>query len=439
MKACIIGGGVAGITAAKALAERGLDFDWFEQGSAIGGMWRYENDSGTSSAYRSLQIDTSSRSLAFPDFPIPPDRPAYLRHSQVLAYLEAYAEHFGVADRVQTSTPVRSVRRDDRGWAVTVGEETPARRYDAVIVANGHLSTPRRPEVPGHFDGEQLHSHHYRTPEPYTGRRVVVVGMGNSACDIAVDLARVASQVHLATRSTAWILPKYLLGRPTDHWNGLLVRKLRLPTRVARNIVRLAVRLVVGDQERFGVPRPPHRIDQAHGTVGQELLQYVAYGWIQVTPAIERLDGGEVVLTDGTRRAADAIVWATGYRPSFPFLPDDVVASADEGARLYRRIVHPDEPGLFFSGLVQPVGPTIPLVEVQGRWIADVLAGVVPLPERAAAEREIEAHRRWVRRTFVRSERHRLEVDFRAHTAALREDMARTTSPGPASDARATA
>ena len=223
MKACIIGAGAAGITAAKALSERDVEFDWFEKGSALGGMWRYENDSGTSSAYRSLQIDTSSRSLAFPDFPIPSRRPAYLRHSQVLDYLESYAKHFGVTERLQPSTAVTAVRRDPGGgWTVSF-DEHPDRHYDAVIVDNGHLSAPRWPEVPGHFDGEQLHSHHYRTPEPYTGRRVVVVGMGNSACDIAVDLARVASQVHLAARRSAWILPKYLFGRPTDHWNGLLV------------------------------------------------------------------------------------------------------------------------------------------------------------------------------------------------------------------------
>jgi dimethylaniline monooxygenase (N-oxide forming) len=423
VKVCVVGAGASGITVTKSLAQRGIDFDWFEKGSALGGLWRYDNDSGTSSAYRSLQIDTSSRSLAYPDFPVPRGWPAYLRASQVLEYLERYAAEFGVADAVQTRTEVTAVEPAGPRWAVTT-DRCGTREYDAVVVANGHLSVPRRPAFPGTFTGEELHSHDYRTPEPFSGRTVVVVGMGNSGCDIAVDLARVARQVHLSTRRGAWILPKYLMGVPTDRWSALFIRRLRLPTPLSRNIVKALARIAVGPQERYGVPKPAHPVHREHATIGQELLPYVAYDWIRMRPDIARLDGREVRFTDGSATTADVLIYATGYDPSFPFLPPDLVEAADRGGRLYRRIVHPGAPGLYFAGLVQPVGPTIPLVEIQGRWIARVLAGEIALPGEDEMQREIARHRRWVRNSFVGSERYRLEVDFRTYARQLAEDMA---------------
>ena len=423
MKACIVGAGASGITVAKSLRARGVAFDWFEKGSALGGLWRYDNDSGTSSAYRSLQIDTSSKSLAYPDFPVPGQWPAYLGADRVLDYLESYARQFGVEGALQTSTEVLSVRPVAGRWQVRT-ERHGAQEYDSVVVANGHLSTPRSPAFRGTFAGEQLHSHDYRTSDPFRGKVVVVVGMGNSGCDIAVDLARVAEQVYLSTRRSAWVLPKYLLGRPTDRWTALLTRRLRLPTPLARNVVKTLARASVGRQERFGIPKPRHRIHREHATIGQELLPYVAYDWIRMKPDVAELVGSEVRFTDGTGVPADVLLCATGYEPDFPFLSAELVASADTGGRLYRRILHPQAPGLFFAGLVQPVGPTIPLVEVQGRWIAQVLSGDLQLPSREEMDREIDEHRRWLAASFVGSERYRLEVDFRRYVGQLTTDMA---------------
>lgn len=420
---CVVGAGASGITVAKSLHARGIAFDWFEKGSALGGLWRYDNDSGTSSAYRSLQIDTSSKSLAYPDFAVPGDWPAYLGADRVLDYLEAYARRFGVADLVQTSTEVTSVQPVGGRWEVTT-DRSGSRQYDAVVVANGHLSVPRTPVFAGAFTGEQLHSHDYRTSEPFRGKVVVVVGMGNSGCDIAVDLARVAEQVYLSTRRSAWVLPKYVLGMPTDRLTALFARSLRLPTPVARNAVKALARASGGRQERFGIPKPAHPVHREHATVGQELLPYVAYDWIRMKPDVAELAGDEVRFVDGTSVTADVVICATGYDASFRFLPDELVASAQSGGRLYRRIVHPDAPSLLFAGLVQPVGPTIPLVEIQGRWIARVLGGEVALPSRQEMEREIDAHRRWVARSFVGTERYRLEVDFRSYAGQLTSDMA---------------
>ena len=271
---CIVGPGSSGIAVAKALAERNLIFDCFEKGSDIGGMWRYDNDNGLSSAYASLHIDSSRKNLGYSDFPIPDDLPDFLSHQQVLAYLEAYAAHFDLTKRVTFNTSVDKIWIGDDGkWRVRLNSgET--RSYKTIIVANGHLSDPRWPSFRGHFDGAVIHSHTYRTAAPFEGKNVLVVGLGNSAVDIAVDLCRRAASVSISTRRSAWIMPKYLMGVPVDRWSAFLARRFRLPTRVIRMLMARLIRLAVGDQRRFGLKRPEHPMWREHATLSQELLPY---------------------------------------------------------------------------------------------------------------------------------------------------------------------
>ena len=420
---CIIGAGSSGIAVARQLKARGIQFDVIEKGSALGGGWRYGNDNGASSAYRSLHIDTSRKSLAYSDFPIPADLPDFLSHAQVLAYLEAYAQAFGLTAHVRFRTEVTRLAPEEGGWTVTLADGE-RRRYRAAIVANGHLWDPRLPDFPGRFDGLAIHSHDYKTADPFEGRNVLVVGIGNSAVDIACDLCRRATSVHLSTRRGAWVMPKYIMGVPTDRWGAFLMRKLKLPTPVARSIMRRLAFLAVGDQRRYGVPRPVHPIWREHATISQELLSHVGHGWIAIKPNVRSLDGDRVTFEDGTSIACDAIVYATGYRTSFPFLDPAVFSVADGDARLYRRIAAPDRPGLYFAGLVQPIGATIPLVEHQGRWIAALLAGDLRLPDRAVMAQEIDRNRQRIRRRYIDSARYTLEVDFREHAGQLRADLA---------------
>src|SRR5271156_5862557 len=317
---CIIGAGSSGVTVAKALHERGVAFDLFEKGSDIGGMWRYQNDNGQSSAYASLHIDTSRYNLGYSDFPIASDLPDFLSHSQFLKYLERYADHFGIRGLVTFKTIVEAVKpASDGRWNVHLSSGE-VRNYSKVIVANGHLWDPRTPTFPGEFSGEIVHSHYYRTAAPFEDKSVLVVGIGNSAVDIAVDLARRAKSVTMSTRRSAWIMPKYLMGYPVDRWSAFLSRKLRLPTRTTRKIMSRLIRLGVGDQRRFGLKRPEHPMWREHGTFSQELLPYLGHGWISIKPNIKRLNGKEIEFEDGARQNFDAIVFATGYRTTFPFL-----------------------------------------------------------------------------------------------------------------------
>jgi len=428
---CIVGAGSSGVAVAKALLQRGLAFDCFEKGSDIGGMWRYQNDNGMSSAYRSLHIDTSRKSLGYPDFPIPDHMPDFLSHEQTLQYLEAYADHFGVRERITFRSEVRRVEpMHGGGWRVTLASGE-AREYRSVVVANGHLWDPRMAEFPGRFDGTVMHSHHYRTADPFRDQRVLVVGIGNSAVDIAVDLCRQAKSVHLSTRRGAWVMPKYIMGIPTDRWGAFLTRNFRLPTPVTRAIIGKLMFVAVGNQERYGVPKPQHPIWREHACVSQDLLPNVGHGRIRIKPNVRELRGAEVAFDDGSVEAFDAIVMATGYRTSFPFLDPSVFEVRDNDVSLYRRILPPERPGLYFAGLVQPIGPTLPLVEIQASWLAAVLAGDIALPDRAAMQAEIAEHRRRLAKRYVDSARYTLEVDFREYSRQLRADMAAATSTRP--------
>lgn len=321
---CIIGAGSSGIATAKALKERGLTFDCFEKGSNLGGMWRYENDSGLSSAYKSLHIDTSRKNLGYSDFPIPDDKPDFLSHADFLAHLEGYSDGFGIRPHVTFGTEVTGVEPQPDGlWQVALSSgET--RNYRSIVVANGHLSDPRWPSFAGRFDGDVIHSHHYRTAAPFEGKHVLVVGIGNSAVDIAVDLCRRAESVTLSTRRSAWVMPKYLMGIPIDRWSAFLSRKLHLPTRVVRMIMARLIRVALGNQERFGLRRPKHPMWREHATLSQELLPYVGHRWIRLKPNIRELRDDRVLFEDDTHLKVDAIIYATRYKTTFSFLGKEV-------------------------------------------------------------------------------------------------------------------
>lgn len=422
----IIGAGSSGIAAGKALRQKGLTFDIYEKGSNLGGMWRYENDNGLSCAYRSLHIDTSRNNLGYPDFPIPSDKPDFLSHQDLLAYLESYADRFDVRRSVQFNTEVTSVEKlPDGRWRVT--SKKGPRDYRAVIVANGHLWDARWPSFSGTFNGTAIHSSQYRTAAPFDDKRVLVVGIGNSAVDIAVDLCKRAKCVALSTRTGAYVMPKYMMGIPIDRWSAFLSGKLKLPTLLTRMIMARLIYFAVGDQRRFGLPRPKHPMWREHATLSQELLPYIGHGWITIKPNIASLEGPEIVFADNTRAPFDAIIYATGYKTTFPFLDPSLFSIRDgEEVGLYRRIMPPDLPGLFFAGLVQPIGPTIPLVEVQARWIAAVLTNSVRLPSPTAMLEEVLAHHERKLRTYVNSARYTLEVDGPSYKAALLKDIAAT-------------
>jgi dimethylaniline monooxygenase (N-oxide forming) len=434
-KACIIGAGSSGIAAAQVLDARGIAFDCFEKGSQIGGNWRYENDNGMSSAYRSLHINTSRRVMAFKSLPMPEDYPDYPDHFQMAAYFDEFADHFGLREKISFRTEVTKVEPADGEWAVTTKAESGAvatERYRAVLVANGHHWDPRWPEpaFPGSegFEGEQLHAHHYREPDVLRDKRVLVLGLGNSATDIAVESSRIAEKTFLAVRRGAYVLPKYLNGKPIDEAVHPLASYL--PLSVQRFFAMKGLEIAAGTMETYGLPKPDHKLFEAHPTVSSELLPRLGHGDIAVKPNIERFAGGRTVrFVDGSTEEIDLVVYCTGYKMTFPFFDPKVLSAPDNRLPLYRRVVSVERPGLYFIGFIQPLGPIMPLAEAQAEWIADLLSSRAALPPAGEMKREIASEERRQAKRFVASKRHTVEVDFHPYLREIRRERKRVAQP----------
>ena len=427
-KVCIVGAGSSGMTAGQVLGARGIPYDCFEKGSQIGGNWRYENDNGMSSAYRSLHINSSREMMSFKAMPMPADYPDYPSHRHIATYFDAYAERFNLLERIRFNTEVVGVAPVGDEWEVTVQPadgERETHRYRAVMVANGHHWNPRWPEPPfpgaDAFEGEQMHAHHYREPDVLAGKRVLVLGIGNSAVDIAVESSRIADATFLAMRRGAYVLPKYLGGKPIDETRPALMTRLPLP--VQRFLISRMLKLAIGEMTDYGLPQPDHKLLEAHPTVSAELLSRVGHGDISVKPNIDRLGSGRTVrFVDGSEEEIDLVVYCTGYKITFPFFAPEVFEAPENRMPLFRRVVSVERPGLYFVGFVQPLGPIMPLAEEQCEWVADLLAAKAALPSAAEMRQEIAAHEGRMRKRFVASKRHTIQVDFHPYLREIRRE-----------------
>jgi hypothetical protein len=236
--------------------------------------------------------------------------------------------------------------------------------------------------------------------------------------DIAVESSYVARRTFLAARRGAWIVPKYLAGRPLDQ----LPNDPRIPFRVRMGIYRALLKAYVGSLERYGLPKPDHELGQAHPTISGRILDRIAHGTVTPKPNIDRLDGDHVVFADGTREPVDVVVYCTGYKITFPFFDEDFISAPDNHVELFRRVFHADVDNLFFVALLQPLGATMPLAEAQGQWIADYIKGEYALPGRAAMLNDIAADMAAMRKRYVASKRHTIQVDFDDYLYALEKE-----------------
>jgi hypothetical protein len=353
----------------------------------------------------------------------------------VAKYFDDYAERFGLTERIAFRTEVVSAEPRDGAWEVAV-EGPEGRRtesYRAVVVANGHHWKPRWPEPPfagaDDFEGEQMHVQHYREPDVLEGKRVLVLGIGNSAVDVAVESSRIAEKTFLAMRRGAYVLPKFLGGTPIDESAPPIMSRLPLP--VQRFFFARLLKLSVGDMTDYGLPKPDHKLLEAHPTVSSELLPRLGHGDIAAKPNIDRFSGGRTVLfADGSKEEIDLVVYCTGYQISFPFLDETIFVARDNRMPLYKRAVSVENPGLYFVGFIQPLGPIMPIAEAQAEWIADLLRGKAALPSASEMRKEVAAYDRWLKKRFVASKRHTIEVDFHPYLRAIgRERKRRSAQP----------
>lgn len=422
----IIGAGCSGFTTAKRLNDYGIPNTMFEASDEIGGTWYYNNPNGMSACYQSLHIDTSKWRLAFEDFPVPGSWPDYPHHSQLFQYFLDYVQHFDLRKQIRFNTRVEKAERlPGGGWelSLSTGEK---QHFDALCVANGHHWAARIPDYPGHFDGAQIHSHNYRTPfEPVDciGKRVLVVGLGNSAMDIASELSQrpIAGKLFVSARRGVWIFPKYYRGQPLDKnpapaWMPKALRQW-LGSRMIKNLV--------GRMSDYGLPEPEIEPFESHGTVSGEFLLRAGSGDIAMKPGVERLDGDGVIFSDGSREQVDVIVWATGYDIKFPFFDDpDLVADADNRPPpLFKRIMKPGVPDLFYMGLAQPLPTLVNFAEQQSKLVAAYLAGRYAPPAEAEMKRVIAADEDYYTGHYYAARRHTIQLDFDHYVRMLKKEL----------------
>ncbi|CEJ14478.1 4-hydroxyacetophenone monooxygenase [bacterium YEK0313] len=388
----IIGAGPSGLATARVFKETGLPFQVVERNLDVGGQWLYGAPS--SSIYQTTHLISSKTTTAFADYPMPADWPAYPHHTQVFDYLKAFAGHFDLYPSIRFNRAVTRLAQEDGRWQATF-DDGASETYAGVVIANGHLSDPELPAVPGTFTGDLMHAKTYKSPDIFADRRVLIVGMGNTGCDLAVDAVHRAAKVLWSVRGGNHFTPKFLGGKPADEANHKA--RFVLPRRL-RSIVHEAVLgFVVGPPERYGLPRPAHRLYDRTPIVNTLVLQHLGQGDIGLRPPLARLDDDRVIFTDGRADEVDLVLFATGYRITFPFLDEAALKSElnwqAPAPHLYLNIFPPADNNLFVVGMIEGGGIGWPGRDLQARAVASYLTARRDRPVRAAAfRREIGRH-----------------------------------------------
>lgn len=416
-RVCIIGAGPAGLSAARALRRLGIDYDQFERHSDVGGIWDLDNP-GTP-MYESAHFISSRDVSGFFDFPMPRTFPDYPANRQILSYTKSFAQSYGLYDNIRFDTAVSDVRGTTKGWEVARADGTTS-RYRAVIHATGVTWSPRMPEHRGTFAGERRHAVTYRSPAEFRGKRVLIVGLGNSGADIACDAATNAEATFVSIRRGYHIIPKHLFGLPSDE---LTARGPQLPLRLERPVLSALLRLLQGDLTRYGMPKPDHKLFETHPLMNSQLLHHLQHGDAQIRPDIDHLDGGRVVFADGSSEDIDLILYATGYDWSLPYIDDSYFTWRHGRPDLYLTAFNRGHRNLIGLGYLETNSSAYTLFDHISNVVANYLHDQVHAPQRAARfDRMIATDQPDLTGgiAFVDSPRHGNYVDSRTYRNYLR-------------------
>ncbi|KAJ3598865.1 hypothetical protein NHX12_032828 [Muraenolepis orangiensis] len=429
-RVAVIGAGSSGLTCIKTCLDEGLEPVCFESSDDIGGLWRFKEnpEPDRASIYHSVIINTSKEMMCFSDFPIPAEYPNYMHNSLVIQYFRMYAEHFQLIKHIRLKTTVHQVKqRSDFShsgqWDVeTQNSEGKKQKhiFDAVMICIGHHCHPNMPlqDFPGidSFKGVYFHSRDYKTPEQWRNKKAVVIGIGNSGGDIAVELSRFTKQVYLSTRRGAWIFNRVGdNGWPIDLTFNRVFE-------VVRSLLPMNTVCSLGERQlnqrfnhRLYNLQPKHRLFHQHPTVNDELPNRILSGTVQVKPNICRFQGSSVEFDDGSIvEDIDLVVFATGYSFSFPFLASHVLPVSGNKASLYKYVFPPEleKQTLAVIGLVQALGAVMPIAEMQARWATRVFKGCAKCPPVAAMMKDVQCKQEAMASRYVSSPRHTIQVDF---------------------------
>ncbi|XP_071343114.1 flavin-containing monooxygenase 5-like isoform X2 [Trachinotus anak] len=438
-RVAVVGGGSSGLACIKCCLDEGLEPVCFESSDDIGGLWRFKEnpEPDRASIYHSVIINTSKEMMCYSDFPIPARFPNFMHNSLIMDYFRMYADHFQLTKHIRFHTKVLQVKqRSDFShsgqWDVETENKDGKKEkhiFDAVMICIGHHCQPNLPlhDFPGidTFTGKYFHSQEYKTPEEWRDKKVVVIGVGNSGGDIAVELSRVTKQLYLSTRRGAWVQNRVSdNGLPRDMLYNRVVIFLRkvLPFGLLCSMAEKRV------NQRFNHSlynlKPKHRLFSQHPTVNDDLPNRILSGTVQVKPNIRRFQGSSVEFEDGSVvEDVDLVVFATGYRFSFPFLASHVVSVSENKASLYKYVFPPelDRPSLAIIGLVQPLGAIMPISEMQARWATRVFKGCIKLPSVAAMMKDIQYKQETMAKRYVTSQRHTIQVDYISYMDEIAE------------------
>lgn len=420
---CIIGGGPGGLCMARALKRQGLDYEQFERHSDFGGVWDLENP-GTP-MYESAHFISSRDLSGFLDYPMPKHFPDYPSNRQILEYLRSFALAFGLYDKVRFNTVVERVDKDEDGrWIITLGNGE-RRRYRALVCATGCNWDPNMPEIKGHFNGEIRHSVTYRCTDEFKGKRVLIIGAGNSGADIACDAAANADKAFISLRRGYHFIPKHIFGLPADEVSE---KGPQLPMWLTRLLFGGILRLVNGNLSRFGLPKPDHKLFESHPLLNSQLLHYLQHGDIQVRPDISHYEGDQVVFKDGTRETLDLVLYATGYKWSCRYATDYFEWKGGR-PQMYLSIFSRQHHNLFGIGYLETNSSAYKLFDNEAHLIACYLADQLRRPSMAQEFHQLIQHDQPDLSggiQFVKSQRHEVYLEVHAlkkHMRQLRQRL----------------
>ena len=423
---CVIGAGPSGLTALKNLLALGLPAVCLEREDDVGGNWYF--GSAASAVFASTRLISSKSLTAYTDFPMPRHWPAYPDHHHCLSYLRNYTSHFALRPHIRTKTTVERVEPlPGGGWRVDISDGT-ALHCRGIVIANGHNRRPRFPDLPGAFSGALLHASDYKSPVdplPIAGRRVLVVGGGNSGCDIAVESSRYAARTVHSTRRGYHVVPRFIMGRPSD-LRGERLLSMGVPAWLRRIISLRAIDRAIGLSWKHGLPRPDHRLWDSHPVINSEILGRIDAGAIVPRCDVRRCDGDEVTFADGSHEAFDVVICATGYRLDLPFIAPDRLDAVDGEPRLFLHTLHRSRDDIAVCGLLQPDSGQWGLTDLQGQLLARMALARERSPRASAfLHRQRSRPGDGIPRprgiAYVDSPRHRYEVEHHSYARRLRQ------------------
>ncbi|MCA0928247.1 flavin-containing monooxygenase [Ruegeria profundi] len=370
----LIGAGPMGLAMAKTLNEQGVPFQGFELADDVGGLWNI--DAPRSTMYETAHLISSKRMTEFADFPMRDETAEYPSHREMKSYFQDFANAFDLYQHFHFGAEVLNTNpRQDGGWEITWRDKTGAQHtqtFAGLLIANGTLSEPNMPAFEGQFSGELIHASDYRYPTQFTGKRVLVIGAGNSGCDIAVDAIHHGVSCDLSMRRGYYFVPKYVFGVPADTMGG----KIRLPMWLKRKIDGIILKWFVGDPQKYGFPKPDYALYESHPVVNSLILFHAGHGDLKVRPDVARLDGNTVHFQDGSSADYDMILAATGYKLHYPFIDKELLNWKGDAPHLYLNCMHPDRDDLFVLGMIEATGLGWQGRHEQAEMVARYIAGL---------------------------------------------------------------